>query len=188
MPIRDTSDAGGFVFRDSVHVGDDTDYMEVGAAGDTKWVGGGGLVFGSCYGNHIAWVQAAAAQNTWYNISDADIASGPLHNVTHDGNGMLTVTEPGIYLITHCVCFEDDVANDHIETGIEINSSGAAEAAGQCHVENKFANQEEHLGTGTILDLPDNATIELCIRTTDVGAPDITVHAVNLSVVQIGGT
>lgn len=171
-----------------VHMGDwDTNYFSVDRFGDTKWVGGGGLVFGSCYGNHIAWVQANAVQNTWYNVSDADMVSGELHNVAHDGSGKLTVTEPGRYLVIYSVCYEDNQANDHLEAGIEINGSGAAELSGRTHIEAKFANQEEHLGSGTVLNLGDNATIEVAIRTTDAGTPTITVHAVNLSVVIVGG-
>lgn len=157
--------------------------------GDLVFVGAGkGLVYGSCYGNHIAWTQAAAVQNTWYNISDADMVDGLLNKVTHDGDGKLTVTEAGVYKTSYSVCFEDDVANDHIEVGIEVSGSGSANAAGQAHVENKFANEEEHLGSSCILDLADNATVEVAIRTTDAGTPTITIHAVNLVVFQIGGT
>lgn len=143
-------------------------------------------VFGSCYGNHIAWVQANAVQNTWYNISDADMNDGQLHDVAHDGNGLLTITEPGQYLVNYSVCFEDTIANDHIEVGIEVSGSGAAEADGQCHLENKFANEGEHAGSSCILDLAYNATVEACIRTVDAGTPDITVTAVNIAVTRIG--
>ena len=93
-----------------------------------------------------------------------------------------------MYLIGYSICFEDNQANDHLEGGIEINGSGAAEAAGQCHLENKFANEWEHMGSSTILDLADNSTIEIAIRTIDAGTPTISVHAVNLTCVQIGGT
>ena len=167
---------------------DVANYVQFGADGSPVFVGTAGLVFGSCYGNHIAWVQAAAAQNTWYNVSDADMNDGMLHSVTHDGDGLLTVTEPGMYLIQYSVCFEDTIANDHVEVGIEINGSGSANAAGQCHLENKFANEGEHAGSSCVLDLADNATIEVCIRTIDAGTPTITVTAVNIAVTQIGGT
>jgi len=177
----------------SVRIGDSsagapTNYVNIESDGDMKFVGGAGLPFGSCYGNHIAWVQVNAVQNTWYNISDADMNDGNLHNVTHDGSGELTVTEPGMFFVSYSCCFENDAANDHVEIGIEINGSGAADAAGQCHVENKFASEEEHVGSSAILDLADNSTIEVAIRTTDAGTPTITVHAVNLSVIHIGGT
>ena len=171
-----------------VRVGGRTSFLQIDNTGDVVFVGSGGLVFGSCYGNHINWLQAGAVQNTWYNISDPDIVTGELNNVTHDGSGELTVTKPGKYKISYSVCFVDDTANDHIEVGIEVNDSGVANAAGLCHVENKFANEEEHVGSCCILDLPNNATIELAIRTTDLGNPDITVHAINLVCVQVGGT
>lgn len=158
-------------------------------AKDLYFTGDGtGLLYGSCYGNHIAWVQAAAAQNTWYNISNAGMISGELNNVTHDGNGKLTIAVAGRYIINYSLCFENNVANDHVEGGIEINNSGAAEAAGQCHLENKFANEQEHMGSGAILDLAATNTIEMAIRTIDANTPNFTVHAVNITIIQVGGT
>jgi len=143
--------------------------------------------YGTCYGNHIGWSQAAAVQNTWYNISDSDMVSGLLRNVTHDGNGKLTTTKPGHYFISYSICFEDNVANDHIEAGIEISGSGSANAAGQCHLENKFANEQEHMSSSTILELAAGTTIELAIRTIDAGGPTISVQAINLTCKKIGG-
>lgn len=157
--------------------------------GDLFFTGdGSGLTYGSCYGNHIGWSQANAVQNTWYNISDADMATGELNDVTHDGNGKLTVGKAGRYLIEYTICWENDTVNDHIETGIEVSGSGSANAAGQGHLETKFANQEEHLSGVAILDLAASATIEVAIRTTDNNTPTISVQGVNLSVTQIGGT
>lgn len=152
-----------------------------GAAGPA-----GEPIFGSCYGNHIAWVQAAAVQNTWYNISDVDIEDGELSDVTHDGSGKLTVLEAGEYLVNWSLCYEDNQANDHVEVGIEVSGSGAAEVDGRAHSENKFANEEEHLSSCAILDLEANATLELAIRTTDVGNPTITVDGMNLAATRIG--
>jgi len=143
--------------------------------------------YSTCHRNPIGWSQVAAVQNTWYNIVDSDMVSGPLLNVTHDGNGKLTVTKPRIYLVSYSICFQDNVANDHIEAGIEVNGSGSAEAAGQCHLENKFANEEEHMSSSTILELAANATIELAIRTIDAGGPTISVQAINLTCIKIGG-
>ena len=144
-----------------------------------------GLSYGHCYGNHIAWVQVAA-QNTWYNIADADIADGQLHDVAHDGNGMLTIAPAGKCLVTWSLCFQDDKANDHLEVGVEVSSSGAADPAGQGHSENKFAGQEEHLGSSAILDLAAGATLQLAIRTTDAApAPTIDVQAINLCAVML---
>jgi len=168
--------------------GGTTNYAEVSLTGDLVFVGSAGLSHGSCYGNHIGWSQAAAVQNTWYNISDADMLDGILHNVTHDGNGKLTVAKAGMYRIGYSVCFEDNVANDHIEIGIEVSGSGSANAAGQVHLENKFASEEEHSGSSAILDLAANATIEAAIRTTDAGTPTISVQSVNITCVQVGGT
>jgi len=155
---------------------------------DMWFNGGGGLPFGSCYGNHIGWTQANAAQNTWYNVSDADMADGVLHNVAHDGSGKLTVTYAGMYLVAWSCCYENDTANDHVEVGIEVSGSGSANGAGQGHSENKFANEEEHLSSSCILDLAASATLEVAIRTTDAVTPDMAVQAINITCIQLGGT
>ncbi len=197
-PEHVTDNAKSVLIKDSLEVqwdtfcGGATNYTKIDSAGDVHFYAAAGLMFGSCYGNHIAWLandddDDKADQNVWYNISHADIDDGELHWVVHDGEGKLTVTYAGTYLITYSICFEDDKANDHIEAGIEISGSGSADTKGQCYIENKFASEEEHLGGGTILSVDAGATFELAIRTTDAVAPEITVHAVNLSVVKIGG-
>lgn len=177
----------GLEVQANLWVGDATDYVKV-IGGDTVFVGAAGLSFGSCYGNHIGWSQASAVQNTWYNISDSDMIDGMLHNVTHDGDGKLTVANAGMYYVGYSCCFEDNVANDHVEVGIEVSGSGSADVKGIGHLENKFANEEEHLGSCTILDLAANATLEVAIRTTDADTPTIKVDAVNLTAFQVGGT
>jgi len=183
-------DGHGTQNADAIQFGDPDggNYSAFEHDGSLVFHGEAGLPSGSCYGNHIGWLQANAVQNTWYNISDADMLDGLLHYVTHDGNGKLTVTYAGRYRVGYSICFEDDVANDHIETGIEVSGSGSAEGPGQSHVENKFANEEEHLGSTGDLDLGAGATIEITIRTTDAVTPDIAVQALNIWVGMIGGT
>lgn len=143
---------------------------------------------GSCYGDHIGWSQAAAAQNTWYNISDADMVNGLLENVAHDGSGKLTVTEAGRYEITYSLTYENDTANDHVEAGIEVSGSGSANAAGVTHSEVKFANQEQSLSGTCILSLAAGATLEVAIRTTDANTPTLSVQDVNLVTLFVGAT
>ena len=158
---------------------------------DMFFSSGGGLPFGSCYGNDIGWSQAAA-QNTWYNVSDADMVDGVLHNVAHDGSGKLTVTYAGMYKIDYCVSYECDTQNKHVETGIEISGSGSANAAGHNHIHlpnvAAMANTEWAVSGTCILDLAASATIEFAIGTTDAGAPTITVDHLNIVCIQIGGT
>lgn len=189
--IVDSSDnlliLGSLEVRQDLYSGGATNYIKQ-IDGDMVFVGAAGLSFGSCYGNHIGWSQANAVQNTWYNISDSDMADGNLHNVAHDGNGKLTVTNAGMYRVSWGCCFEDNAANDHVEVGIEISGSGSANAAGQGHLENKFANEEEHLSSSAVLDLAANATVEVAIRTIDAGTPTISVDAVNIAISQLGGT
>lgn len=148
---------------------------------------GSGLPFGSCYGNDIAWSQAAAVQNTWYNISDADMTDGELNAVTHDGNGKLTVLKAGRYLINYSIDLDGSVANDHYESGIEIDGSGSDISQGRTHVSGVSANADNPLAGTAIVNLAANATIEVCVRTTDANTPTITVDHLTITVVQVGG-
>lgn len=154
-------------------------------ASDTLFVtDGGGLPYGSCYGNEIGWSQAAA-QNTWYEVSDADMADGQLNLFTHDGNGQLTALKAGKYLINYGISLEISVAGKHIESGISI--SGTEQNDGRAHFEAQTANSQVHLSSTAILNLAENATIEISVRTTDSGNPTIAVDHLNITAVQIGG-
>ncbi len=175
-------------FGGLTRVGGASNYLAVSAGGLMTFVGASGLLYGGCYGDHIGW-SVAASQNVWYNIVDASIVDGELRGVTHDGNGKLTVTEPGMWMIQYNITLESNVANEHLDAGIEINDSGSADAKGISHIEIKFANQEEHLSGIAILDLADNATIEIAVRTTDTDpGPTISVQDVHVTAVLIGGT
>ncbi len=169
----------------------DTGYIKKGD-GSTAWTSLGyslDRVFGSFYGNNINWTQVAV-QNTWYNVSDADIADGQLNKATHDGSGLLTVLEPGKYKIDYSLTVESATQNKHIETGIEISSSGSAENDGRQHIHlpnlAAVANTEWSVSGTCILELADNATIEIAVRTTDTGTPTVKVDHINLTVMQIG--
>lgn len=171
-------------------IGSETHYQNFENDGDTYWVGAGaGLLRGYCYGDHINWTQANAAQNTWYNIADADMASGQLNEVTHDGNGLLTVARAGVYLVGFSVSYEVDSANVHIELGVEIDGAAPAADSPHAHTTSKFSNQEQHNGTPLVpIVLAAGQTIQVAIRTTEVGTPDFIVHNVHLSCAQVGGT
>lgn len=169
--------------------GDSTSaYLTTDGSGNSWWVGeDAGLLYGGCYGDHIGWTQAAAVQNTWYNIVDADFASGLLNGVTHDGNGKLTLPTLGRYFISYSITVQADAANVHMDAGIEVNGSGSAHVAGQSHIETKFANQEEAMSGAGVVGVDATETIEIAIKTPDAGAPDLSVQVININVIQIGG-
>jgi hypothetical protein len=150
------------------------------------FVGAAGLTFGSCYGVEISWIQENAAQNTWYDISDANMVDGQLHNVTHDGNGKLTVTEPGMYITDWAGAFEADAANVHVQITFSIN--GTEGNPGMNHIETVAVNREMPCSGNAILDLADNDTVNVSIRTTDAGTPDLLVDHLMIRLVQVGGT
>jgi hypothetical protein len=155
--------------------------------GDTWWEGEGfGLPYGSVWGNEIAWTQASAAQDTWYEISDADMSDGQLNLVTHDGSGKLTVSKAGRYKVDFSASLEVSLPGKHIQAAISV--SGTEQNDGICHFEAATANQQFHLASTAILDLAASATIEISVRTTDTGTPDISCDHLNISLFQLGGT
>ena len=155
--------------------------------GDMVFVGAAGLSLGSCWGNEIAWTQASAVQNTWYEISDTDMTDGQLHNVTHDGSGKLTVTNAGWYLCTWTLSGETDAgAGTHIQATFSV--SGTETNDGMNHSETRGANAQISMAGTAILDLAASATLEVSMRTTDAGTPDISVDHLNITILQIAGT
>jgi hypothetical protein len=111
---------------------------------------------------------------------------GQLNLVTHDGNGKLTVSKAGRYLINYSLALESS-ANVHIDAGIEVTGSGSANAQGISHIETKFLSQEEAMSGTAILSLAANATIEIAIQTTDATTPTINVQDLLITCVQVGG-
>jgi len=144
------------------------------------------ISYGSCYGNEMGWSQASAVQNTWYKISDSDMADGQLNNVTHDGSGKLTVTEPGIFMATYHISGEDSADNDNIQVTFSV--SGIEADAGVNHVETSKANDHMAIGCSAILDLADNAYVEVSVRTTDNNTPTLGIDHLNITLVQVGET
>ncbi len=181
-----TPDTSLQVVGDSKFGDDNTNYATIGTTGDLTFVGTAGLQFGSCSGMEIAWIQANAVQNTWYDISDADFVDGQLHGVTHDGNGQLTVTVAGMYAADWAGSFEADAANVHVQITFSIN--GTEGDPGMNHIETVAVSREFPCSGLTILDLAANDTVNVSVRTTDASTPDLVVDHLMLRLIQIGGT
>jgi hypothetical protein len=93
-----------------------------------------------------------------------------------------------MYQVVYSVSAQCSVAGKHIEAGIEISGSGSATGDGRCHVDSPTGNTQITLSSVTILDLAANDTIEIALRTTDIGAPTISIDHINITLTQIGGT
>ena len=160
-----------------------------GAAADVYFEGGdgSGLPYGSCYGNEIGWTQASAVQDTWYIISDADMtdATGGLNLVTHDGSGRLTVTKAGHYLVNYSVTLECSALNKHVQTGIAVGGTVINDAIQ--HYEVATPNAQLTIGSTAVVKLAASGYVEIAVRTTDTGTPDLSVDHLNVSIVQVGG-
>ncbi len=147
---------------------------------------GSGLPYGSFWGNEIGWTQASAVQNTWYDIVNSNITTGELNNIVHDGNGKLTVLKAGRYLALWSGAFEADAANVHIQVTFSVN--GVPTDSGVNHFETVGVNRQDPVSGNAILDLSANDTVEIAIRTTDSGTPDLAIDHLNMTLVLIGGT
>ena len=174
--------------QQDLYAGGASNYLKV-IDGAAVFVGTAGLPYGNCYGDHVNWTQASAVQNTWYAIADSTMTdNGNLNGITHDGNGLLTVTNAGRYLVTCALTWLVNKQNNHVDVGIQVDGSGAA-VESHAHTESKFANQEHVVVVTCILDLAASATIQVAIRTLDaIANTDFTVDDVNLTCLHIGGT
>lgn len=140
-------------------------------------------VYGSCYGMEIGWTQASAVQNTWYDISDADMVDGILGGVVHDGSGQLKASKSGKYAADWAGAFEADAANVHIVITFSIN--GTEVNQGMNHYHTAGANREAPVSGNAILNLSVDDTVNISIRTTDAGTPDLLVDHLMIRLVKI---
>lgn len=141
------------------------------------------LPYGSFYGIDINWSQAAA-QNTWYTISDVDIVAGPVHKTTFQNDQELKIAVAGFYLINYYAALECSLANKHLHTAIEVN--GTEQNLGTTHLEFGRANEEFPISGTSIINLAVDDIVSIGIMTDDIGNPTIEVHNIGLTLIEIG--
>ena len=141
------------------------------------------LGHGCCHGLNIGWSQAAAVQNTWYPVSDATMDADNLHDVSHDGNGQLTVLRGGAWGCIWSLSGENSSNNDNTEVAIRV--SGTETDHGTSAIETDKAGDKFNLASPAILLLAPQETVEVSIRTTDNNTPLLEVHFLNLVLFQI---
>ena len=112
--------------------------------------------------------------------------SGALNNCTHDA-GLITIAKAGKYLVTLDTSYEISAANIHVEFGVEVNGANPAADSPHIHTTSKFSNQEQANSASGIIALTAGQTIQVSIRTIDVGTPNFKVDNVHLNCVQVGG-
>lgn len=146
---------------------------------------GSGLFYGSVYGNELNWTQASAVQDTWYVISDSDMATGQLNNMTHDGNGQLTALSGGIYKANWSGSFEANATGVHFQVTFMMNGTTTPDSMN--HFETFGTSKEQAVSGHAILNIPTNATTSVAIRTTDGGTPNFLVDHLSITLTKIGG-
>ena len=80
---------------------------------------------------------------------------------------------------------ECSVLNKHVQTGISINGTVINDAIQ--HYEVSTPNAQLTIGSTAVVKLAASGYIEIAVRTTDTGTPDLSVDHLNFSIVQIGG-
>ena len=144
-----------------------------------------GIPYGACQGMEIGWTQANAVQNQWYDISDADFVTTQLNGITHDGNGQLTVLKAGAYSADWAGAFEADAAGVHIQITFSVN--GTPTDFGMNHFKTIAVLREFPIAAHTILNLEAGDTVNVALRTSDVGTPDLLVDHLLIRLFMIGG-
>lgn len=144
----------------------------------------GSRAHGSCYGNEIGWTQAAAVQNTWYIISDADMADGHggLNLVAHDGSGRLTVTNAGVYDVSAVASIECSLVNKHVQIAIAVNGTPVDVTP---HYDVVSPGAQLELAAIAEVTLAASGYVEVAIRTTDTGTPDLSVDHLAIKIQRL---
>lgn len=141
-------------------------------------------IYGACQGMEIDWSQAAAVQDQWYDISDADFTTTQLNFITHDGNGQLTTTRAKMYAADWAGAFEANAANIHMQITFSVN--GTETNNGMNHYETIAVNREGTVAGNTILNLAAGDTVNVSIRHTNVATPTLRVDHLLIRLVAIG--
>lgn len=182
----DTFDVQGIT---QIGDGGTTNYVDISATGDTHFVGSGGLLFGSFYGNDLADVTLGTAfAGGFVIVSDASISAGQVNNTTFQNNQELLIATAGMYLVNYSVSVEAGV-NQHVVTAIGVG--GAAQNDGQSHTVLAAGASESAVSGTAILDLAATSTVSIMIDNESGNATpvnDVTVEHLSLTLVQIGGT
>lgn len=142
-----------------------------------------GTQFGNCCGNEIGWARANAVQDTWYDILDASMVDGQLFGVTHDGNGKLTIGKTGAYAADWAGAFESNAANVHLQLAFSIN--GTEDGACVNHIETVGANRQSTAAGNSIYALEVGDTVNVSMRTTDAGTPNLAVDHLMLRLILL---
>jgi hypothetical protein len=175
----------------SAGFGDDAgNEVLIEADGDVDFKGGAGLVFGSFYGNDIAFVTAGGT-GTFSIITDADITASQTHNTTFQNNQELDIgAYAGMYLVEWSMSVKGTGAGKHIVGAIGVDVGGVtgdvAQSAGRNHAVT-LGSSEMSLAGSTHLDLSANDEVSLMV-TNETDNTNVTVEHVNLAINQVGGT
>jgi len=141
------------------------------------------MPYGSCYGLNIGFTKTSMVQNTWYDVLDSDIQSGSIQFTSHS-QGLISYPTPGHYHVSFQISMECNANNKHIEVGIK--KTGTVVDNARVIYETKTANSQFSVSGASIVSIVSGGTINISVRTTDTGTPNIIVYNTNLTSVYLG--
>ena len=143
---------------------------------------GGGLIFGSLFGDDISQVITIASGNVYYKVT-ASLSSGICHGFTFQNNSELVCTVAGVYGTSWNMSLTSATANESVSGTIMINNTEvhAAEADG----DSINVNRQVSVGGGTAVSLNVGDRVGLAVQN-ESGAHNITVRHANLFLWRLG--
>ena len=174
-----------------IRVGDDDNYFESNANGDTFWVGSGaGLFYGNMDQATGAFNVTLTTINVWVELDAAttNIVAGPLNNVTFDGDHFLKVNTDGVYTVVYSLIPAVNSVSggdQHIEFQVFKNS--AVTGKGETHVTFKNILRELPVASDTLLSLTAGDEISIGARNTSSSGKIISVDHLEMTMVMVGG-
>lgn len=163
-----------------------TTFLQLEADGDLKFVGAGGLPFGSLYAHELT-VTKPLVQNEYHPLSGAGLfTAGNSNNVTAVAvSGALVINTEGMYKVDWSLSCESATASQDIDVDLFINEVEQSDGAARRVL--GAANDKGNMGATAILDCAVDDKITLRVKN-NTGSNSIIVYDANINCVQVGGT
>lgn len=145
---------------------------------------GGGLYFGSVYGNEIGFNSASLASGTYVVATSSVLVMNNSNKMTWQNNKEILVEGAGMYLVEWGVTLSSSLVNDHVIAGIGIND--ALQDAGQAHSKSLTAGDQIAYSCKSILSLSAGDRISVMVGHRDAAQAIISINNYNLIATRIG--
>lgn len=157
-------------------------YMSVGPTGLLSFANGGGMVYGSMYGDNISQTVTVSAVDTYYEVG-AGLTGGSCNQFTFQNNKELKCLVAGKYKVDYSLGVQTGVAGQEIESEVMINSTAQSNTSN--HTEALTANRAISLSGTGIITLAVDDVVKLSVAN-HTATNNIIVNHANLTLLQVG--